>query len=100
MVFVLFVGPIWFLSHHLVSSGAFLRILRDYTSLEEDFFMQDSPIDNAHQLSRLYDAIYGSLAAMVESDRTRTLLWLTFAMLLNLICITIEMQLFQEQIGE
>jgi hypothetical protein len=100
MVLIVFMGPIWFLNHYLVSSGTFLWVVRNYSGLGEEISMQDSPIDNAHQLSRLYDKIYGSLVVFVESDSARTLLWLAFAMLLNLICITIELELFQEQIEE
>lgn len=99
-MFLFLVGTIWMFNHRLVASGTFSCIIRNYTDLDEESLMPESSFDNAHQLSRLYDVIYGSPGAMLASDSVKTLLWLTFAILLNLICITIELQLFQEQIEE
>ena len=49
-----------------------------------------------HNLALTYEAIYGPSESYVESETTRTWLWFIFALLLNVVCIRIELLLFKD----
>jgi hypothetical protein len=52
-----------------------------------------------HNLALTYEAIYGPSESYVESESSRTWLWFIFALLLNVVCIRIELLLFEDMMG-
>ena len=53
----------------------------------------------SQRLALTYEAIYGQPESYIESDSARTGLWLIIALLLNVVCIRIELLLFQDLMG-
>lgn len=98
-MFILLAGQVWCANHYLISSGLMANLIQSYTRLDEEFLLPDNANRNRQQLALLYERIYGGPQAVVESEAARTVLGLTFAILINIICITVELQLLHEQRG-
>ncbi len=52
------------------------------------------------RLARTYAVIYGPTETYMEAEETRTWLWLCFALLINVVCIRIELLLFENLMDE
>lgn len=81
-----------------------LRNFGHYVDNEEEAIAvgggdEESAELNTHRLALTYETIYGPSDTFIESENSRTMLWLIFALLLNMICIRIELLMFQEMMG-
>ena len=82
-----FVALVWFIHIRWIASGWWTP--RETTT-------NDSVDDVERQLALTYDAIYGPSNQYVQSDSTKTWFWLLLALCLNVICIKIELLMFQD----
>lgn len=104
LVYVSLAGAIWMFNHYLISSGTFLRIIGyiEHPSHNPPFngpinsTLSQQSMDDTSQLYLLYETIYAPVTTMIESDVASAMLWLTFTLLANVICISIELTLFQD----
>jgi hypothetical protein len=97
---VLFIAAIWLLNVRLISSGLLMSAFGRYLEDEESVGDEESAdaLNTARRLALTYEAIYGPSESYVEAESTRTWLWLIFALLLNMICIRIELLMFQDML--
>jgi hypothetical protein len=85
------------LNQYLISSGALARAFSQYNIMEQPMAADEEPeTARHHNLALTYEAIYGPSESYVESETTRTWLWFIFALLLNVVCIRIELLLFKD----
>ena len=96
LVYLSLAGAIWMFNHYLISSGVFRRIMGYFEDPSNPNGYSLQSMDNMQQLNLLYETIYAPVT-VIESSLARAVLWLTLTLLANVVCITIELKLFQDQ---
>lgn len=91
VVFTVITGIIWAFNLRLISSGAIQRVFRRHPINGQE--------NTNRQLALTYEAIYGPPTNFVESESTKLWMLVMFALLLNVICIRLEILMFREMMA-
>jgi hypothetical protein len=82
-------GTICSIHRFFIISGLAARIFRESQVSQDENEMEQ-------RLEVMYGEIYGPTQNLVESETTRTWLWLLIVFAINLIVLQLEMALFQD----